>query len=321
MRGTVWFAVIPPLLAACGICRAGEAQPHAAPLEIVRGKPFVMVTVNGKGPFRFLLDTGTGGAAMVTAELADQLQLPAAGETQLNDPSGQGGKMAPLVRIDSLRVAGVEFRDVSAVRHAIPGAEGQCLGMLGFPLFHNSVLTVDYVHARLLLGGEALVPDGERQVLSFRMQDGVPIVKLRIGRSSAEKRGAERWIEAQVDTGGGGLSLPEATAASLKFAEGPAVFGKAESLSTRFALKAGKLASDVHLGVYTLDRPWVEINPAFPLANLGGIPLQYFTLTFDQRDGLVRFDGPRRHIQLGETPTPGPQMNRPVQKPNLVPVG
>jgi hypothetical protein len=319
MRG---FAIIATasLLLTGGLCRAAEDAPagHSTPITIVRGKPFVMVTVNGKGPYRFLLDTGTGGSAMVTAELADELHLPAAGETKLNDPSGMGGRSAPVVRIDSLGVAGVEFSGVKAVRHAIPGAEGQCLGMLGFPLFRQWLLTVDYPHQRMTLTEGALVSDGERRVLPFRMQDGVPVVKLRMGEQGASQ------IEAQLDTGGGGLSLPEPVAAAQRFTEGPEVFGKGESLSTRFALRAGKLAGDVHLGVYTLDRPWVEINPAFPLANLGGIPLEYFELTFDQRNGLVRFESPLHHIKLGVTPVPAQLVNKPPANPaqqGLTPVG
>ena len=39
------------------------------------GKPYVMVTVNGKGPYRFVIDTGTGAEAFVTPELADELKL------------------------------------------------------------------------------------------------------------------------------------------------------------------------------------------------------------------------------------------------------
>jgi hypothetical protein len=48
-------------------------------MEVLHGKPYVMVKVNGHGPFRFILDTGTGGDAFVTPELASLLDLPEAG--------------------------------------------------------------------------------------------------------------------------------------------------------------------------------------------------------------------------------------------------
>ena len=66
------------------------------------GKPYVMVTINGRGPFRFIIDTGTGADALVTPALAEQLGLPTVGHANLNDPSGQGGKKVPIVQMDSL---------------------------------------------------------------------------------------------------------------------------------------------------------------------------------------------------------------------------
>jgi len=87
---------------------AADDSSHAVVMEIVHGKPFVSVTINGQGPFRFVIDTGTGGEAFVTPELAAQLTLPHAGQITLNDPSGQGGRKVPLVRLDSLELG--EFR-------------------------------------------------------------------------------------------------------------------------------------------------------------------------------------------------------------------
>jgi predicted aspartyl protease len=76
-----------------------------------------MVLVNGKGPFRFVVDTGTGGQAFVTSELVDELGLPEAGQIHLNDPSGQGGRKVPMVLIQSIEVAGVQFAGVKAAVH------------------------------------------------------------------------------------------------------------------------------------------------------------------------------------------------------------
>lgn len=307
--------------AACAMALVGVvslgAQParYSSSMEVIHGKPFVMVTVNGRGPFRFIIDTGTGGQAMVTGELAQQLGLPVAGETRLSDPTGRGGQTAPLVLIDSLRLAGLEFNAVKAVRHSLPRGDGDCQGMLGFTLFRDVLLTLDYPNARLILSRGALTPDGEKSVLPFRMPDGVPIASLRIGG---------RPVEAQMDSGGAGLSLPEQLAASLKYSDGPEIFGKGESLSTRFQIRAGKLASDVHLGDFTLDRPWVEINPAFPLSNFGACPMQHFTITFDQQNRLMRLESAHKRVNLGATPTPMRLANSPAPKPTdlaLVPVG
>jgi hypothetical protein len=131
-------------------------------------------------------------------------------------------------------------------------------------------------------------------------------------------------VDAQVDSGGAGLSLPEQIASRLKFTAAPAAFSNGESLSTRFQIKAAKLAADVHLGGYTFSHPFVEINPAFPLANFGSCPMQDFALTFDQKSALIRFDARQKSIHLAATPAPLRLQSTPPPRPadvSLVPVG
>jgi hypothetical protein len=289
-------------------------QVHSTYMEVTHGKPYVIVRINGKGPFRFIVDTGTGGDAIVTAELAAQLGLPVAGEARLNDPTGLGGQNAPVRKIDTLRVAGVEFYSVKAIEHTLPNGDGDCQGMLGFTLFRDFLLTLDYVNGRLILADGELIPDGEKSVLPFRMPDGVPIASLTIGN---------RQVDAQIDSGGAGLSLPERLIPQLRLSADPLPFGKGKSLSTRFEIKVARLATDVHLGDVTFDQPWVEINPAFPLANFGSCPLQHFIVTFDQENKLLRLDGPSKRITLGVTPTPLHLTNQPGNPTEaaLVPVG
>lgn len=294
---------------------SAQAEPHSAPMEVLHGKPYVMAMVNGKGPFRFILDTGTGGDAIITAELAGLLDLPEAGMTRLNDPSGRGGQPAHLRLIDSLTVAGVEFHAIKAVEHPLINAEGPCEGVLGFTLFKGLLLTLDYPASRVTLAAGHLDPDGDRSVHNFRMPDGVPIADLTIGSVH---------VGALLDSGGAGLSIPERLTPQLRFAAEPTVFARGESLSSRFSIKAGRLATDVHLGDITFDQPWVEINPAFPLANFGSVPMQHFTITFDQDNLLVRLGGPRKRITLGVTPCPMRLNNMPLFKPAdtaLVPIG
>ena len=292
-----------------------QAGVHSVPMEVLHGKPYVFATVNGKGPFRFILDTGTGGDAIVTTELATLLNLPEAGKTRLNDPSGQGGQPAKVRLIGTLTVAGIDFYAIRAVEHPLLNADGPCDGMLGFTLFKGLLLTLDYPQNRLTLAEGELEPDGELAVHAFRMPDGVPIANITIG---------DVRVEALLDSGGAGLSLPERLISQLRFSADPAAFARGESLSSRFPIKVGRLATDVRLGDITFDQPWVEINPAFPLANFGSVPMQHFAVTFDQDNLLVRFDGPRKRVTLGVTPSPMRLTNQPLPKPAdtaLVPIG
>jgi Aspartyl protease len=303
------------LLGAATLSAEAQGSAYSTRMEVVHGKPYVMVMVNDRGPFRFLIDTGTGGQALVTTELSDQLDLPTVGHARLTDPSGQGDRRADIVLIDSLNIAGVEFTGVKAVRHRLSGEDATCQGMLGFTIFKSYLLTLDYPNRRMTFASGALAPDGENSVLPFRMPDGVPIAPLRIGGMK---------VEAQFDSGGTGLSLPQRLASQLKFSSDPVTFGKGQSLSTRFLIKAGKLGSDVQLGQYTFAQPFVEINPAFPLVNFGSCPMQNFSFTFDQANLLMRVESSQKTLRLAATPTTLRMENAPKVKtpdPELVPVG
>jgi hypothetical protein len=148
------------------------------------------------------------------------------------------------------------------------------------------------------------------------MPDGVPVTRLKIDGLQP--------VEAQLDSGGGGLVLPEKLAEHLKYDVAPVVFASGRSVSTRFELKAAKLASDVKLGRYTFTHPVVEIHPAFPLINFGSPPMQIFAITFDQKNLLVRFDSTQKRFSLTAPPSPTRMTNAPAvapSRPDLVPVG
>ena len=147
------------------------------------------------------------------------------------------------------------------------------------------------------------------------MPDGVPVAFLKVDGLQP--------VEAQLDSGGGGLVLPETMASHLKYDVSPVLFASGRSVSTRFQMKAAKLASDVKIGRYTFTHPVIEIHPAFPLVNFGSPPMQIFAITFDQKNLLVRFTATQKRFTLAAPPCPERLTNAPAIRPpdTLVPVG
>jgi hypothetical protein len=167
----------------------------------------------------------------------------------------------------------------------------------------------------VLLNEGALTPDGEKTTLPFRMPYGVPITKLSVNGQS---------LEAQLDSGGGGLTLPERLAARQKWDIPPTAFATGQTLTTRFDIKAAKLDGDVKVGKYTFTHPVVEIHPAFPLINFGSPPMQSFAITFDQKKMLVRLRAKSDHLTLTAPPSPTRLTGQPNASPQtqaLVPLG
>ena len=282
------------------------AEDHSGPMEVRNGMPFVQVMVNGQGPFTFGIDTGTGGPALVSPELIEKVKLTVVGQSEVGDPSGLNAHQVPLVKINSLKVAGVEFKDVQATQHEPSQREGQCDGILGFPLFRNYLFTLDYPGKKLTIASGSLKADGGDQVIPFTMPNDVPEIELVVEPGSQK-------VEAHLDSRGRGLSFPEKFAKSLKFSSEPIVIGRGRTVSNEFEIRGAQLAGEVRLGGYTFPQPFVAINPLFPVGNFGAIPLQSFAVTFDQKNKLIRLVAASRSIVL---PLPTAPKNPPAQPTN-----
>ena len=79
----------------------------------------------------------------------------------------------------------MKFYWVKAIRHEVTGEAGSCQGLLGFTLFRDYLLTLDFPNRQVLLTEGSLTPDGEKTVLPFRMQDGVPVISAARERAIA----------------------------------------------------------------------------------------------------------------------------------------
>ena len=283
------------LLLASASWAAPDAGLHSAPMELRRNMPFVQVQVNGRGPFTFGIDTGTGTEALVAPALAEELGLSTIGTVEAGDPSGKNRRQLPQVRLAKLSVAGVDFTGIVAAVYAPSQAEGRCDGILGFTLFREYLMVLDYPGARLLIDKGALAPAKDGTTVQFRAPDGVPLVDLGVGSET---------VPAVIDSRGSGLALPGSMASRLKTSGEPVVIGRGRTISGEFEVRGVDLAEDVLLGGYRFQRPFVALHPQFPIGNVGGIVLRSFVLTFDQRSKLLRLQAPERTLTL---PRPRPR--------------
>jgi predicted aspartyl protease len=265
-----------------------DSENHQAQLEMRHGIPFVRLMIDGQGPFVFAVDTGTNNQAIVTPDLASKLQLKVVARRNLTDLSGQHPQTVSEVAMDSISLAGVEFRGIRAVVHSTVDHEGAYDGILGFALFRNVLLTLDFPHRRLELSQAVLSPRSD-EVVPMRLWQGVPALFLQLG---------DAQLEAQIDTGTTALSLPESVANTQKFRGGLEVYGRGSSQVQSWLLRGGTLKGSVEMAGYVFRNPFVEVSERFPVANLGTAPLQNFVLQFDQRSKLIglRAENPSQRL-------------------------
>jgi len=286
---------------------ASDGGTHGTPMELRRSMPFVQVFVDGKGPFVFGLDTGTGAQALVSPSVVEKLGLQTKGTVQAGDPSGKAPGQLPLVQLWSLSVAGVELRGVTAAVYQPSQAEGPCDGILGFPLFKEWLLTLDYPGSRLTLTAGHLAQSADRSVVGFRAPDEVPVIDLVIGQET---------LPAIIDSRGLGLAIPAAAAGKIRFLGDPMVIGRGRTITGEFEIRGAQLAEDVQLGGVRIRQPFVVLHPSFPVGNVGGAVLRQLVVTFDQRSKLVRLESPHGTLDL-----PRPQPRGPAPADGGTPAG
>jgi len=250
--------------------------------------PAVHVMLNGQGPFLFAIDTGGAGTARVDTALAARLGLEKVGEALGGDPSGRNARAMALVAIDSLQIGGARFEGLqAAVRDMREMPRGEKVdGVLGFGLFAGCLLTLDYPAnvVRMALG--ELPPANGRDVLAFTRERGIPTARITV---------AGREMDAHVDAGFmGGISLPLAEAERLPLSAPPQVVGRGQTLGNTFEIKAAPLDGNVSIGAVLIERPMVDFQPVFPMANVGARILRELAVTFDQKNNRMRVARPAR---------------------------
>lgn len=105
------------------------------------------VSIDGRGPFEFVVDTGANRTTLST-ELAAELALPAGPIVSVH---GVAGPMAaPTARIGSVRVGELETRGVLAP--TFPRATLGAAGLLGIDVFRDRRVELDFSENVLRLG-------------------------------------------------------------------------------------------------------------------------------------------------------------------------
>jgi len=122
------------------------------PFQLWRNHIYISVRVNGRGPFRFIFDSGAGGTA-INRKLVNDMGLTHLGTAEARGVGGADS--SEVYRIDLLEVAGVRLT-------GLPGstinfdqlesvAETHIDGIIGYDLLNRFAISVDYTNHRLVI--------------------------------------------------------------------------------------------------------------------------------------------------------------------------
>jgi len=264
--------------------RAQNSSVAVAPMHFRGLMPVIEVKVNGQGPFVFAIDTGGGMQADIDPSIATQLKLDPLGQVRHGDPSGENDRVLETTRIASLAFGGAEFRNVTALvrPQRITKDYPNIDGILGFALFTDYLLTLDYPAMQVRLAKGSLPVANGADILSFEIENHIPVIEVAIGKLR---------VKAHIDSGNfvAGFILPEAVVEQLPLLSQPVTVGRARSVSNQIELKQAQLRDTIHIGSF--DYPQATIAfPALSDTNVGFKILREFALTFDQKNKRMKFE-------------------------------
>lgn len=246
--------------------------------------------------YRFIIDTGST-ATLVTPDLAKRSGLKqtkaAPAKVHVRSANGSEIELEP-VTLRRVTLGAAVFEQVPALIFdlaALSDHLGVHLdGVIGFPLFRDTILTMDYPGEQLIIAPAPVFPPPPKTLprtstIAFNGEQNTPLIPVQMGTES---------FIVLIDSGSdGSLSLNPA-GLHPRFLNGPRAGTLISSLQGDRRQLTGRLSQDVLVGTHTVTQPIVDLSDQ--LSSLGGEFLKNFSITFDQNHKQVTFvrrtDGP-----------------------------
>jgi predicted aspartyl protease len=169
----------------------GTPASTAVKLREVDTRMTVPVLIDGKGPFRFIVDSGAT-RTVISSTLAAQLGLPSAGTVPLHSVGGEA--QVPAVHINSLYVGALPAKEITAP--VLDAANLGGLGILGIDTLQGKKVVIDLIHHTMS------VVAADQYVESAQPNEIVVTARSRFGQLVlADADAAGQRIYAVVDTG------------------------------------------------------------------------------------------------------------------------
>jgi hypothetical protein len=227
------------------------------------GRVVATVMVDGKGPFRFIIDTGANEST-ISPKLAVVLGLEPSASDTLRVAGVTGTAMVPSVRIDSLRAGDVVISHTSLPVLWSPVMAGAD-GILGAAGLAHDTLFVDFRHDTVTIrrADGAAVPAGYTRIRARRIYGGLLSLSGEVGNVP---------ITAIIDTGSpqtlGNLALFRALYSHPQ--AGKPVVASVYGATRQVSLGSEKLAPTIDLGAIQIGNPLLIFGD-FPIFKLWGL--------------------------------------------------
>jgi len=274
-----------------------EPQPVRVPARILSNFFLVEAKQADGKSYRFLIDTGSS-VTLVSPSTASALKQKESRRTPPRTVQVKGAKNLevdlPAVTLRHLQLGEAHFERVPAGIYDFSDLSAHLGvtidGVIGFPVFRDTLLTLDYPAARLEiapnpLGAPAAPRPPHSSLILYNRDQPTPLIPVQMGNES---------FYVLIDSGSdGGLAL-NPNGLHPRFVHGPRVGMIVSSLDGDKRQLVGRLEQNITIGTQLVAQPVVDLTEH--LSSLGGELLRHFRLTFDQQRHEVTLvrgsDGP-----------------------------
>ncbi len=255
------------------------AEPVAIPMELLANRPIVRFTVNGQGPFPFLV-APKEPRSLIDPELAEALKLkqPKPGTAvDLTVDLGYGAKHAehtikvPIVIEDLARIAS-GFDKTLRPR-----------GVISLSTWKDHTFTVDYLQWRITIEPGTLPEPNQKDVFALS-PSGDFTLPITI---------ADHSLECRIDPlFPGALVLPMSAVVPQQLDGTPRPAGLFQTADGTVQVQEARLATTIMLGPFELKTPLVLLADRGQSATVGTPWLGRFAVTYDVTNARVRLATP-----------------------------
>jgi hypothetical protein len=268
---------------------AGNAKETTFPFQLINNHIYANVSVNGKGPFLFIFDTG--GMNVVTPPLVKELGLKTEGSFE---GRGAGDKTMDmgLTKLSSIQLGDASVKDqlfIAAPLDQMSPIEGTTMiGMIGFETFRRFVTRIDY-------GSQTITLIDPK---AFDPRDAGTPIKIAFNGNVPEVTGSYDGIPGKfmIDTGARmALSLTATfvqnhkltSQGSMDIVTGWGVGGPTRSgVIKGGVLKIGDVEVDHPLTLLSTDKAGT-MSKSEQAGNIGGGVLKRFIVTLDYEHSVM----------------------------------
>jgi predicted aspartyl protease len=263
----------------------------ALPTTKVDDMLWVDARINGAGPFRLLVDTGSVGLAL-PSDIVQKAHLEPSAEAIPLLTSGEGGNLnVRLVHIDRLECGEFSVRDFSSI--VTPQADWDfirqyypfCQGIIGIAAFSGAVLEIDFPKSEVSVSRRGAQTYPAERGATYTVDDGgVPLIEAEIDG---------KHFPFILDTGARGivLSLEDYDLAEIQsvLLFPPIPMGFSAGIGRQnFSTKRSQITGDVRIGAVILRNPPVQTRQN---ALIGAQALSHWKLILDQENKRIYFVG------------------------------